>query len=318
MTSDNNPWFVRWVVGIGAWVTAVILILLGGVFVFSLLDIESGVALSLFGALFFGYGAWLLWNGPSGVFSQQLGIAMAASGAALITGGIAVEAENLVVGLVVAVAITLAVIAITNDPILQFLSTGMAIGFYIAFLFDEKVAYTFDLIALATPFGLGLLLFQTGRKYSPAAVALLMTYPLMSVLTMDGHRFFWFDMERDTIAKIMHILLFLGMVYLHLRKRGDGQANLQVLGFAVAATAVCIIMPAGASAAMLILMLAFVIGSKPFAMLGVLLQTQFILRYYYSLEMDLLNKSFLLMGVGTLLLALWWLLHSAATRRPAQ
>ena len=57
----------------------------------------------------------------------------------------------------------------------------------------------------------------------------------------------------------------------------------------------------------LLLMLAFVIGSRPFALLGIALQSQFIARYYYSLEMSLLDKSLLLMGVGFVLLVLWWL-----------
>ncbi len=30
------------------------------------------------------------------------------------------------------------------------------------------------------------------------------------------------------------------------------------------------------------------------------------IRYYYSLEMSLLNKSFLLMAVGAILLVAWW------------
>ena len=38
-----------------------------------------------------------------------------------------------------------------------------------------------------------------------------------------------------------------------------------------------------------------------------MLQAQFIFRYYYSLEMTLLNKSFLFMAVGIALLIAWWL-----------
>jgi len=49
-----------------------------------------------------------------------------------------------------------------------------------------------------------------------------------------------------------------------------------------------------------------VTGSTLFATLGVVLQAQYIIRYYYSLEMSLLNKSFLLMAVGALLLVAWW------------
>lgn len=143
----------------------------------------------------------------------------------------------------------------------------------------------------------------------PTAVALLFTFPLVTVFLMDDA--YWIrNLEmRDTFARILHIVLFLGLVYLHARRGGDNKANLQVLAFAAAAVLVCLLLPPGGSAAMLILMLAYVIGSKPFALLGAALQAQFIVRYYYSLEMNLLDKSLLLMGVGALLLALWWLLR---------
>ena len=81
------PWYVRWVIGTGAWVTAVVLIALGAAFVFALLDIQNRAALAVFGAVLYGYGLWLLWHGASGIFAQQLGIATAAAGAAMIAAG---------------------------------------------------------------------------------------------------------------------------------------------------------------------------------------------------------------------------------------
>ena len=89
MSSDNMPWYVRWVIGLGAWVTALVLIALGGSFVYGLLELDSGAGIAVFGALFFALGLWLLWKGPSGVFGEQLGIATAAAGGAMICGGIA-------------------------------------------------------------------------------------------------------------------------------------------------------------------------------------------------------------------------------------
>jgi len=67
------------------------------------------------------------------------------------------------------------------------------------------------------------------------------------------------------------------------------------------------LLPPGGSAALLIMTYAYVVGSTPFATLGVVLQAQFMIRYYYNLEMTLLNKSILLMAVGAILLVAWWL-----------
>jgi uncharacterized membrane protein len=55
------------------------------------------------------------------------------------------------------------------------------------------------------------------------------------------------------------------------------------------------------------MMLAFVLGSRPLALLGTLLQIHYILRFYYDLEITLLAKSGILVAVGAVLLMAWWL-----------
>ncbi|MEL7186411.1 MAG: DUF4401 domain-containing protein, partial [Pseudomonadota bacterium] len=107
-------------------------------------------------------------------------------------------------------------------------------------------------------------------------------------------------------AQALHIVLFLGLVYLHWQRLTGQAVQAQIVVFAVIATAICVITPPGTSAAMLLLMLAFLIGSRPIALAGMALQGQFIIRYYYDLGMTLLEKSVLLMVVGTLLLVAWW------------
>lgn len=305
------PWYVRWVVGIGAWVTAVVLIALGGVFVFQLLDLNSPAALAVFGAALLGAGLWLLRQPASGIFARQLGVATAAAGTALASGGLAGEAESTWVGFAVAAAATAIIVTITTDKILQFLAAALAVGFYVFAVSKGGATHALDFVALATPAGLALLLYPPRRDLLPTAVVLLLTFPFV---TMLGWPFLGDWADRAAIGRILHILLFLWLVYLHWSQSGSGQANLQVLGFAVAAVAVCLLLPPGGSAAMLILMLAFVIGSKPFALLGSVLQAQFIVRYYYSLEMNLLDKSLLLMGVGAVLVVLWWLLRRKELR----
>lgn len=313
MSSDTSPWYARLVIGIGAWVTALVLIALGAVFIFSLLNAEN-VAFAVFGAVFFVFGLWMLWQGSSSVFAEQLGIAAAAAGGAMLCGGLTLEANSLWAGFVVASIVLLAVVLVTDEKILQFLAAALASGFYATALFDTEAAYALNFIALATPAGIALLLYPPRRDLMPTAVALLLTFPVVTIISMD--RFLWRDdmQQSAQFAQILHIMLFLGLVYLHWRRSASNGANWQVLAFAAAAVLVCLLLPPGGSAAMLILMLSFVIGSRPFAFLGAALQSQFIVRYYYSLEMNLLDKSLLMMGVGGVLLVLWWLARRADSR----
>ncbi len=314
MNSVQMPWYVRWVVGVGAWVTALVLIALGATFVFALLEVKEPIAMSLIGAVYLGFGLWFLRQDDAGVFAQQLGLATAAAGTALIVGGIGVESESSWVAFIIAAGMLAVVIASCDDKILQFLVAALAASLCVAALLDSNTRYAGDLAALATPVGLYLLLRPPQRDLMPTAIALILTYPLLSVFALDaGYLFRGVDLGGQ-FARALHIVLFLGLAYLHWRHTAGDKAKRQTVVFAVVATLVCLLLPVGGSAAMLILMLAFVTGSKPFALLGVALQAQFIVRYYYSLEVNLLNKSLLLMAVGIALLASWWLMHRVDAR----
>jgi uncharacterized membrane protein len=106
--------------------------------------------------------------------------------------------------------------------------------------------------------------------------------------------------------------LFLALLWPFWPRAQTPSERLALRIFAVLAVAVCLLMPAGGSAAMLLMMLAFTLGSRALAVVGTLLQVYFIWRFYYDLEASLLDKSLVLMGVGVLLLAA----YAALTRRP--
>ncbi|MCB1845564.1 MAG: DUF4401 domain-containing protein [Halioglobus sp.] len=309
MNNTTMPWYVRWVIGTGAWVTAVVLIALGAAFVFALLDIQNRAALAVFGAVLYGYGLWLLWHGASGIFAQQLGIATAAAGAAMIAGGLAAELQSLWAGFAVAILVGAGIVAATQDRILQFLAAALAAGFFVTALIESRMPYAIDFVALATPLGLALLLYPPRRDFMPTAAVLMLTFPVSSLFAMENGFSMRTAAQGGTFARVLHIALFVGLVFLHLRRSNAARTNLRALVFAAIAVIVCLLLPAGGSAAMLILMLSFVIGSKPYALLGSALQAQFIARYYYSLEMNLLDKSLLLMAVGVVLTGAWWLLQ---------
>ncbi len=305
MTEQSTPWYVQWVVGLGAWITALVLTALGGAFIFALLEIDTPGALAVFGIGYAAMGGALLRSENDSVFVQQLGLATAAAGTALIVGGIAAEAESLWIGFIVSLALLAGVVHIANNRTLQFLVAAMALAYFGAALVDVKASYLLDIAAVATPIGMYLYLRPPKIDLAPTSIALLLAFPVATLYFVED--VYWLrnvDLG-GTLAKILHILLFLGLAWLHWTNVRSRQG--QILGFAVVATAVCVILPPGGSAAMLLLMLAFVVGSRPFAVVGAALQAQWLVRYYYSLEMDLLNKSILLMAVGLLLLVAWWL-----------
>lgn len=305
------PWYVKMVVGIGAWLTAVVAMLLGGAIVLLLLKIESALALAVIGAVYLVLGLWLLRQADTGVFKTQMGIATAAAGAALVSGGVAAEAEELWAGLPVSAVIAVVIFLLTTNRTLQFLATALAAAFFIGTLEAERVPCALDVVAFATPVGLYLLLNPPRRDLAPAAWVLLLTFPLFSVFIAPDT--IW---ARDVdsggwVARAIHILLFAWLVDAYRRQRGR-DLDRRVAAFVVAAILVCLLLPPGGSAALLLMTLAYVTGSMAFASLGIVLQAQFIIRYYYSLDVTLLEKSLLLMGVGIVLLLAWWFVQRDA------
>jgi len=200
---------------------------------------------------------------------------------------------------------------VSTNRILQFLASALAAGFFVATLVVERTPYALDIVALATPVGLYLLLRPPERDITPAAIVLLLLFPLYSTF-MAPDAYWVRDIQMGGwLARAIHMALFVWLVSLHWKQNANQGLNQGAIAFIVAALFVCLLLPPGGSAALLIMTFAYVTGSAPFATLGVVLQAQYIIRYYYSLEMSLLNKSFLLMAVGAILLVAWWLAERA-------
>ncbi len=299
------PWYVKMVVGVGAWITAVVAMLLGGAIVMLLMKIESALALAVIGAAYLALGLWLLRQVDAGLFATQMGIATAAAGAALVSAGFAGEAEEVWVGLPVSAVVAVVIFLLTTNKTLQFLAAALVAAIFVITLEVERVPYALDIVALATPVGLYLLLNPPQRDLAPAAIVLLLTFPLFSVFIAPDTVFARNIDIGGWVARAIHIVLFIWLVDGYRRQRGRA-IDQRVATFVAAAILVCLLLPPGGSAALLLMAFAYVTGSMSFATLGIVLQAQFIFRYYYSLEMTLLNKSLLLMAVGVVLLSAWW------------
>ena len=303
------PWYVRLVVGVGAWVTAIAAIGLGAAILFVALDIESDGGIVVLGAVYLGLGLLALRQEESGVYLTQLGIAVAAAGVAMIAFGVGSLTDELWPATLVAVAVTAVITMITPSRTLQFLAALLAAVLLGMTLVDLEVPYYLDFAALAGPAGVVLMLRPLQRDLQPTAVILLLLFPMLAIFGADtigvsyevGGAGGWF-------AKALHIGLFLWLVTIHWQRAAIPDARARLGPFAVAAVIVCVLLPPGGSAALVIMMLAFVIGSRPLALLGTLVQIYYIWRFYYDMDVSLLIKSGMLSAVGVVLLLAWWLM----------
>jgi len=308
------PWFVQVIIGLSAWVTAIVTVLFGGT-VLEFLGIANleQLPLAILGAGFLAAGLGLLRSGQAGVFLVQLAIALAAAGNAMIATGFGFQWE-LWPAAAVSVVIAGLVIRTTSNRQLQFLSSLLAAGLVAVWLLDGNIAYCLDIAATGTLAGALILLYPPQKDLRPTAVVLLLMVPLLSAIVDFDPGILAQESQGGWIAKITSVAIFLWLMMLLWRRTTTRETRLQLAGFAVAATMVSLALPAGGSAALVIMMLAYVLGSRPLALLGVLLQIWSLWRFYYDLHMTLLAKSLVLVAVGTALLVLWWLV---ARDRPA-
>ena len=75
------------------------------------------------------------------------------------------------------------------------------------------------------------------------------------------------------------------------------------------------LLPIGASAALVLLALAYTLGSRTLAAIGALIEIYFIWSFYWDLDESLLTKSIILMAAGAVLLLCYGLLVGALRER---
>jgi uncharacterized membrane protein len=306
------PWYVLLLLGLGAWITALIMI----VFVAVLLNVafdfdEPGLGSAAIGAVMFVCGLLIQAKTKESVFAEQFAIALVAAGAAIAAGSIGFEFDSLWSAAIAAAAMTAIDIGRGRHVQQQFLLAALAVALGIAALSDALVSPRIAVVALAAPIGAVLYLRPPLRDMRPTATALLLAMPLYALVNDSLYTPIYGS--ESWIARIVAMATVLGLAWLR-SGAAASHARLHLLLAAVVASAVCLLLPPGGSAALVILMLAFTLGHWPLAIVGVLLEVYFVPRFYYDLELSLLTKSWILMAVGIALLTTYaaWRRRGAA------
>lgn len=314
---DDAPWYMQVVLGLGAWVTAIAALFFVGLLMELVLEIdEPDTLIAVIGIVLFAGAFWLLRRWADGPFTSHMAIAFAVAGMLLAVAGIAVPAESLWIAAIVALPFAAAGIWQQRSSLLQFLLVSVAILLWIAAVSDHWERLVGDLSALTMPIGVALLLYPPRLDLRPTAFALLVI-PLAAELAVgqfEPASVLWHGWP----AKALFLVLFGALLGTNLYQLTDGRTRLAVLAGAAAAIAATLLLPTGASAALVLLMLAYCLGARMLAILGTLAEVYFIWLFYADLQSTLLTKSIILMSVGAVLLLCYGLLVLAARPgRPA-
>jgi hypothetical protein len=314
---DDAPWYMQAVLGIGAWITAIAALF----FAWAVMDLVFGISepdltVSIVGAMVFAAGVWLLHQRPHGAFTAHAAVAFATAGTLLAAAGIGISEMSLWAA--AAVTLPFAAVAIWQQRslLLQFLIVSLALILTILAVWDHSRHVIADLPTICMPFGAALLLYPPRRDMRPTAFALLVVPQLLEIVVSDFEVGWtlWFGWP----AKGLFLAVFAFLFAINWRRVADSHGRLLALAGAAAAAVVTFLLPTGASAALVLLALAYTLGSRSLAAIGALAEVYFIWSFYADLQTTLLTKSIILMSAGGALLTCYGLLIGATRgRRPS-
>lgn len=314
LAENAVPWYVRAMVGFGAWIAA--LFFLG--FFASLTQSRSA-------ALFFGgvllIGAVGVRRLDRGDFLNQLALAASLAGQLLIVFGTGLHSATAVALLVLALQVSL--ILFYADPIHRFISTLVAVGSVEVVLLHQHWFFAAGLLASVLALAvIQLWLKETmfvGRKHDvmirPIAYGLVIAMLGLLLPSISPSVF----MADNLIAQALQqrawntALLGAGLLYLvHALLTENDLRGFGTFAWSSYAAVVLLMWPAlrapGLIGALIVLLLGFRRGNPLLLGMALLFLALFLSAYYYHLALSLLLKSIVLASSGAVLLLLRWVL----------
>jgi hypothetical protein len=304
------------VLGIGAWITTIAALFFAGVLFHLVFEIEEpDLAVAAVGAIAFAASLWLLHHRPDGAFTAHAAVAFATAGTLLAAAGIAVPEESLWLAAAATLPFAAAAIWQQRSLLLQFLIVSIALSLGMIAAWDYWNDPVADLPALFIPIGVTLLLYPPRRDVRPTAFALLIVPLVINMVSseFEGGWTLWHGWPARGLLLAIFALLFA----INWKRLTDPQGRLLAMAAAVAIAVVTFLLPTGASAALVLLALAYTLGSRTLAVIGALLEIYFIWSFYWNLEGSLLMKSIILMAAGAVLLLCYGLVVGTMRERRA-
>jgi hypothetical protein len=305
--TTSNPWYVRALVGISAWIAAALLIafLLGGTSILS-----SAPAAIATGLVLCAIATAIRRFASEAVFGVQLALALGIAGQALLGAGVAGQSESLPITVLAVVMLEAALIAIYPDSVQRFLAPIVIAAALVALLLHWELPAAIHLLVTLLAAGAAALWLHEsalasaraepiGRPIGYGAIVALLGILCLGITESIPIPRWW-------LSSIGLLLVLLAIEY-HILFRATLRPDAVVARWLAIGT-VLVSVPAlwmpGILAATIVLALGFQRGNRILLGLAAIFLVIFLIAFYYNLEVTLLAKSLLLLVAGLLLLGL--------------
>lgn len=303
-----RPWYLAVPVTLAAWFAAVFF----GLFLAGLVAMGpgfDGAVLLVLGAISVG-GAAALSRASTGLFTDQLALAVSGGGHVAVLVGVAelLRWPDPWILPVTSAVLCVALYGVHTQATHRFLSVLSVVLATTFWLGAERAWAAGHLVAAGSVLAGGFLLTRgaPGREHRPAILALVFGGPLTTLVLNHRASYAWFSRSGPGLAPEHWLAAFLlagGTVAL-LRWLAPG-ASLRTPPLSLACTVTLALAALGMPGVMIsigLMALGFLRRDAAVSTLGVVFLPLFLGTYYYSLDVDLYTKSLLLMGSGAALL----------------
>jgi len=321
---DDAPWYMEMFLGFAGVLTALMAMGFLASVLYELLNIKDETSMIFLGVLVYA-GTLFMRLRNTGLFARHFfntlilgGGALAVMGAGLVTNG--------GVGFIVFTGLLSALtLWLVRDRILEFVMAAGLAGLMVYVLIEYHIPFAFSLfyiffsfvgvLALSQPIKTGFVKWQDklqwqDRRILTAAGTAFLLAPCVFAVFFSGAN--WtaqlnLGIGNEMAERIASVLVTGGAVWTLNRLRGSTDPVRPPLPILVLLLVAVALMPLGSAAALLVMLTGYILGLRSLAIIGVLVQIGFITWFYYDMQISLLNKSFLLMGFGAVLLLVYGL-----------
>lgn len=318
LDADSSPWYVKGLVGIAAWIAALFI----GTFLGAANLIDSYESMLILGAVLTVAAIVLKRLLPRSIFWGQLAFAVILAGQGLLIGGFTWWNDNTTTTAFFVMALEAAIFLLYPDALHRMVSVLAITGAALLVLYDQELrewvhGLTFVLAVGAIAVWQQELRLLASRWHgfrAPLGYGLaLALFGLCLLPIADDFLFsFWSGQWWISAAVLAVVLLYLAFTLLReLERPLISPVGLWAVG-AVALLSIPAYQTPGILAAVIVLLLGYWRNNVLLMGLATAFLLFFLGVYYYFLDITLLNKSYILMGTGVVLLVLRFLFHQVA------
>lgn len=307
-SEDGDPWYVKFVSGLGAWLAAMTFV--GFLGCSNLLELE-GASSYVTGTLFLVTGVLLYRNVDwTQIFFSQLALAGSLVGQTILVATFTETADLPGAALGYGLLVVPPLYWLYDSGVHRFLTSVAALTMGAAAfgevqpVWGQTVLFGVELAAIGAIFSGGTILPLGWRVWlRPFGYA-----AVVSVIWSSSAFFLldYLEMQTLVVHRGLAAATLLYLAYEAVREGGSEWLEAAFWGGA-AAVALAVFSTPGLLVAMIVLFLGLWRGSAALSTLGVVSLAYYLWAFYYSIDMTLLAKSGVLVASGAILLALrWW------------